>query len=91
MATTSGFGNEKVFRLTQKHFEIALRHFKKDVENVLQSKNEPVSLSYLNYLIFGKDSPVADDQISDRLKDCHPEITTCWENSQQFVILSKRR
>ena len=91
VATTSGSGNEKVFRLTDKQYEIALRNFKRDVKNALLSKNEPVSLSYLNYLLYGDDSPVTDDQISDRLKDCHPGIISRWEESRQFVTLSKRR
>ena len=93
VATTSGSGNEKVFRLTDEQYEIALRNFKRDVKNVLlsRSKKEPVSLSHLNYLLFGEDSPVTDDQISDRLKDCRPGITSRWEESQQLVFLSKRR
>ena len=91
VATTSGLGNEKVFRLTDEQYEIALRNFKRDVKNALLSKNEPVSLSYLNYLLYGDDSPVTDDQISDRLKDCHPGIISRWEESRQFVTLSKRR
>ena len=88
VATTSGLGNEKVFRLTPEHNEIALRNFKRDVKKALLKEKGSMSLSYLNYLLFGGDSPVTNDQIYDRLKDCRPEISSRWEEFQQIVILS---
>ena len=89
VATTSGSGNEKVFRLTPEHYTIALCNFKRDIKKALLRENGPMTVSHLNYLLYGVDSSVTDCQISDRLKDCHPEITSRWEKSQQFVILSK--
>ena len=85
VATTSGSGNEKV----SPQNTIALRNFKRDVKKALLGENGPTSISYLNYLLYGVDSSVTDGQISDRLKDCHPEITSCWGEYQQFVILSE--
>ena len=89
VATTSGSGNQKVFRLTPEHYTIALCNFKRDIKKALLRENGPMTVSHLNYLLYGVDSSVTDCQISDRLKDCHPEITSRWEKSQQFVILSK--
>ena len=86
VATILGHGKEKLLMLKSKHYKVALAHFKRDVTGLL-IKHGPMSLTKLNFHLFGEDSPVDNGWISDRLKGCHPEIRLQRDRAQPKVTL----